>query len=226
MSRIVVLRPESGASETVARAKARGLDAIAIPLFAVEAMEWQAPDAHGFDALLLTSANAVRFGGERLASLRGLPVHAVGAATADAARDAGFDIASSGEAGVERLLASLEPDLNLLHLCGEDRTTSDGARQSVTVRTVYRSRAIEPSPRVDTANDAAVLIHSPRAAERFANLAAEQGLDRSKTTILAISKAAADAAGAGWKSVEAAEQPTDDALLALAERLCDNRRQG
>ena len=226
MSRIVVLRPEPGASETVAHAEARGLDATAIPLFAVEAIAWQAPAADGFDALLLTSANAVRFGGDQLASLRGLPVHAVGRATADAARDAGFDLASSGEAGVERLLGSLEGDLKLLHLSGEDRTTSDGARQSITVQAVYRSRTIEPKPCVDCAADAAVLIHSRRAAELFARLAAEQNLDRSRTRIIAISKAVADAAGAGWKTVEAAEQPTDDALLALAERLCDNRRQG
>ena len=45
-----------------------------------------------------------------LNELRGLPVYAVGTATAEAARDAGFDIASVGEAGVERLLGSIEPD--------------------------------------------------------------------------------------------------------------------
>jgi uroporphyrinogen-III synthase len=38
--------------------------------------------------------------------------------TAQAARDAGFGVASAGEAGVDRLLDSLEPDLKLLHLCG------------------------------------------------------------------------------------------------------------
>ena len=37
MSRIVVLRPEPGASETVERAKTRGLDAVRIPLFEIEA---------------------------------------------------------------------------------------------------------------------------------------------------------------------------------------------
>ena len=122
MTKVIVLRPEPGASETVNRAKARGLNAFALPLFAIEPINWSAPEPGGFDALLLTSANAVRFGGEQLASLRGLPVHAVGKASGEAARDAGFDIASSGDAGVERLLGSLEADLKLLHLCGEDRT--------------------------------------------------------------------------------------------------------
>ena len=58
---------------------------------------------------LLTSANAVRCGGEQLHSLRGLKAYAVGEATAEAAREAGFDIAATGDAGVDRLLGSIEP---------------------------------------------------------------------------------------------------------------------
>ena len=62
MKRLLVLRPEPGASATAERACGRGLDAVVISLFAIEAIEWVAPDPGGFDALLLTSANAVRFG--------------------------------------------------------------------------------------------------------------------------------------------------------------------
>ena len=96
MRRVVVLRPEPGASETVARARKLGLDAVAIPLFEVEPMDWTAPEAGGFDGLLLTSANAVRHGGEQLQSLRGLPVYVVGKSTGGAAREAGFDVKSVG----------------------------------------------------------------------------------------------------------------------------------
>jgi uroporphyrinogen-III synthase len=46
--------------------------------------------------------------------------------------------------------------------------------------------------------------------------------ERDSIAIAAISNAAADATGNGWKSVEAAEHPNDDALLALAARLCNN----
>jgi uroporphyrinogen-III synthase len=225
MSRLVVLRPEPGASETLERARARGLEATSVPLFAVEPVKWRAPEPAGFDALLLTSANAVRFGGEQLKELRGLPVHAVGRATADAARDAGFDIASSGESGVERLLGSLEPDLKLLHLCGEHRTAMAEARQKISFVPVYRSREIQAPPRLDDPAGAMVMVHSPRAGKRLAELAAEQGLERGQVTLIAISAAAAEAAGGGWKIVEHADQPTDDALLALAWRLCDNRPQ-
>src|SRR5207248_8528057 len=97
MKRVVVLRPEPGASETVRKARQRGLDAAAMPLFEVEAIPWQAPDAREFDGLLLSSANAARSGGGELECLRGLPVYAVGEATAQQARQAGFKIVLTGD---------------------------------------------------------------------------------------------------------------------------------
>src|SRR5213079_312863 len=99
MTRVLVLRPEPGASATVEKARERGLDAIAVPLFAVEPLAWQAPEPIGFDGLLLTSGNAVRHGGEGLQALRRLKVYAVGEATAEAARVAGFNVAATAAAG-------------------------------------------------------------------------------------------------------------------------------
>lgn len=220
MRRVAVLRPEPGASATVERARARGLDAFAIPLFAIEPVDWPAPDPGDFDALLLTSANALRSAGQQLAGLRALPVHAVGAATAEAAREAGFDIASTGDAGVERLLGSIEPGLRLLHLCGEDRRTSAAGGHQVTAVPVYRAQPRDEAD-LGQAEGSVALIHSPRAGERFARLVDELGIARATIAIAAISGAAAAAAGGGWASVEAAESPDDDALLALAERLCN-----
>jgi uroporphyrinogen-III synthase len=220
MRRVLVLRPEPGASETVRRAKEQGLDALAVPLFEIEPVEWEAPDAGSFDALLLTSANAVRHAGDGLQQLRGLPVYAVGDATAEAAREAGFDIKGSGDAGVDRLLGSIEPDMKLLHLCGEDRRETEGARQKITPVVVYRSKAVS-SPDLAQAPGCVALIHSPRAAARLSELVA----DKSEVAIAAISAAAADQAGDGWRLIEVAEHPRDDALLALAARLC-NTLQG
>jgi uroporphyrinogen-III synthase len=143
--KILVLRPEPGASETVRKARERGLDAIAVPLFEVESVEWRVPDPADFDGLLLTSANAVRHAGASLTAVKSLPAYAVGAATADAAREAGFSIAQVGSGGVDQLLASLDPGLRLLHLCGEDRTESE-ANQTITPIVVYRSRAVDAPP--------------------------------------------------------------------------------
>ena len=65
-------------------------------------------------------------------------MHAVGEATANAARDAGFGIASTGEAGVERLLGSIDSDQRLLHLCGADFRAVE-AEQPIERRIVYRA---------------------------------------------------------------------------------------
>jgi len=214
MARVLVLRPEPGASTTVERARALQLDAIAHPLFAVSPVAWQAPELSSFDGLLLTSANALRHGGDGLEALRGLKAYAVGEATAGLAREAGFDIAATGEAGVQRLLASIEPDLRLLHLCGAERQDAGEVRQTIVPIVAYRSIAVDAGklPKADV-----VLVHSARAGERLAELAQ----DRPGMAVAAISRGAADAVGDGWRAVEVADAPTDDALLALAARLCN-----
>lgn len=217
MRRVLVLRPEPGAGATIERARGLGLEAIAVPLFEIEALEWKAPEAASFDALLLTSANAVRYGGNELLKLRGLKAYAVGDATALAGREAGFDIAATGDAGVERLLGSIEPGLKVLHPCGEDRRDPTDARQDVVPIAVYRSRAIE-KPDLSAVRGSIVLVHSPRAGRRLAELVA----DRGSIAIAAISSEAAKAVGSGWECIESARGPNDDALLALAARLCNN----
>jgi uroporphyrinogen-III synthase len=183
-------------------------------LFKVESIAWDPPEPYGFDGLLLTSANAVRHGGDGLALMRALPVYAVGSTTAAAASEADFEVVDSGDVGVNELLAAL-PRLRLLHLCGEHRK-APSARQDIVAVPVYRSKERR---RVDlsAARGAVALIHSPRAARRFAELVS----DRASISIAAISPAAADAAGTGWASIESAEAPSDEALLALAARLCN-----
>ena len=216
MTRLLILRPQPGADATVAKARVMGLEALAVPLFEIEPVEWEAPEPGAFDGLLLTSANAVRCGGDALKRTRGLKAYAVGETTATAAREAGFDIAATGDAGVDRLLDSIEPDLRLLHLCGAHRGMPDGAKQQIASITVYCAAPVE-SPDLMAAKDSVALIHSPRAGRRFAELVT----DRETISIAAISAAAAEAVGHGWRSIETAERPTDDALLALAASLCD-----
>jgi len=217
MRRLLVLRPEPDATTTVERARERGLNAVAVPLFAVDAVAWDAPEPGSFDGVLLTSANAVRHGGEQLQRFRGLKTYVVGEATAEAARDAGFDVAATGDAGVDRLLGSIDTDLRLFHPCGKDRREPDGARQKITAVPVYDARQVDALD-LSAAPESIALIHSPRAGRRFAELIDE----RDAITVAAISDAAAKAVGEGWEHVESAEQPTEDALLALAATLCDN----
>ena len=223
MRRLVVLRPDPGASATVERAQAIGLDAFAMPLFKVEPLDWEAPDG-SFDALLLTSANAVRHGGGGIRRLRRLPVYAVGEATAAAAREAGLRIAASGEGGVVGLLGSIPAEFRLLHLCGEHRIEAQSA-QAITAVPVYRSSALPAPADLRRIEGQVAAVHSPRAGQRLAELAGRAAIDRATVRIAAISAAAAAAAGPGWERCEAADAPVEAALLALAARLCDNRAE-
>ena len=216
MTRVLVLRPEPGASLTVQRAGELGLDTFAVPLFQIEPVAWTAPDPGEFDGLLLTSANAVRHAGEQIKALTSLPVYAVGEATAAAAQAAGFEIAIAGAGGVDRLLAVLPPGLRLLHLCGAYRRMPTDPIQEITPLVVQAAKPIE-DPDLSAAKDVVAIIHSPRAGERFAELVSERG----SILIAAISEAAADAVGNGWRAVEVAKDLNDRGLLALAARLCD-----
>ncbi len=218
------MRPEPGASATVDIARSMGLDGVAMPLFKIEPVEWEAPEASGFDGLLLTSANAVRQAGNKIKTLRTLPTYAVGEATCNAARDAGFGIAGIGDAGVERLLDSIAGDLRLLHLCGEHVTAAE-AKQAITAVPVYRSAQLPPPADFTEIAGQTVAVYSPRAGKRLGELVDQAKIDRASIRIAAISEAAASAAGAGWDACEAAQSPADRALLALAARLCDYCRR-
>ena len=211
MRPLLLLRPQPGLAASAARARGLGLTVIEAPLFAVEPVAWDVPNVRP-DALLITSANAVRHGGAALANFRDLPVHAVGAATAEAARDAGFEVASTGTSGVEALLRAIDPAQRLLWLAGADRKAPQ--RDGLQMVVVYRSVPLET--RLPSLDNTVVAVHSPRAADRLAELASERGACR----IAAISADAAVAAGTGWERVEVASKPTDGALLALAARLC------
>jgi uroporphyrinogen-III synthase len=221
MKPLVILRPEPGASATAEAARQCGLDPVVMPLFEVRSVEWEVLEADQFDGLLLTSANAIRHGGAGLGALRILPAHCVGEATARAAREAGFTVASVGSGRVDSLLQSLPDHLRLLHLCGFHRREPMSPRQAIHAVPVYRSDEKSPSDGFGEIEGSVVAIHSPRAGSRFSLLVDEFGLSRGEIEIAAISPEAAEAAGSGWEAVAAAEDPSDGALLAIAARLCN-----
>lgn len=219
MRKVVILRPEPGASATFKRAVEAGLDAVKLPLFAIEPVQWQAPDPSEFDGLLITSATVLKEAGGELTKVKALPVYAVGPATAAAATEAGFTVASTGQSGLRKLLSSIDSNLRLLHISGEDRMDSRLAWQKITAVTVYRARPLDVAePRL--LEDSVVVVHSPRAGARLAELA----FDKSRTAIAAISEAAAQACGDGWDELDWIARPNDSALVALAARLCEKQR--
>jgi uroporphyrinogen-III synthase len=190
-----------------------------MPLFEVQSVAWDMPQLGGYDALLLTSGNAVRWAGTGLAAVRGLPVFAVGSASALAANHAGLAVVATGKNGVAEVisLAQAAGHRRLLWLAGEDRipvSVPDGL--TLDTRIVYQSVALPPPDNFSDAVGAAdiVLLHSPRAARHFASLCDSQAIDRTSIKLAALSRAIAENAGVGWQSIAVASVPNDNMLLA------------
>ncbi len=221
---LLILRPMEGAIETAGRAENLGLSSIVDPLFVIEPMEWSAPAASQYDALMLTSANAIKYGGNKLQEYAQLPVLAVGEATAAAARDAGFHVAATGDSGAVQLLESSGASQfnHILRLTGKDHVKTDSSFQQVTLCRVYHARELPLGGKAQAAlqQGQVILLYSVRAARILAAEVDLLQLDRSLHDIAALSPNVAQASGKGWKSVQSPESPTDDALLSLAGRLC------
>jgi len=220
---IAVLRPEPGNTATAAAIEALGLTAIRLPLFEVQAIEWTPSDVERFDALLLTSANALRHAGPGLAALRGLPVHAVGDVTAAAARDAGLEVVAVGDRDGAALLAAAAASgvRRGLLLGGRDRAVEEHPIIAEAIA-VYASEPVAVAlEALDQLAGSVVMVHSPRAARRVADLIDRAGIDRRTVRLAAISAAVADAAGGDWERIAAAPSPDGAALIELARTLAD-----
>ncbi len=215
MRPVLILRPQPGADATAERTRAVGLLPIVAPLFRIVPLDWSMPE-RPFQAILLTSANAARSLGTE--PDRDIPVYAVGAATAEAARAAGFETVTAGRGDVSQVVRRAAADgiASMLHPTGVDRTGFDPEGMRIDVRPVYSAEPVEPGAAFDEAlaQDAVAMLHSARAARRFRDLAG------SGHRIAAISGAVLAAAGDRWVATAVADRPTDDALLAAAASLC------
>lgn len=220
MSRpIAVLRPEPGNRITAAAVEGRGRTAIRLPLFETRPLGWDVPDPTDYDALILTSANAVRLAGDGLQALRGLPVHAVGEATASAARRAHCNVVTVGQRGAAALVEQAQAAgvRRALHLAGQERTLEAGGIVAA-VLPVYASVAVPVTAEaVAQLAGSIALVQSARAGARLAEIVP----DRSALILAAVSEAAAAGAGKGWRATAIASRPETEALIDLAIALAD-----
>ncbi|UYY57294.1 uroporphyrinogen-III synthase [Sphingomonas sp. S2-65] len=218
-----VLRPEPGNRIMAAAVEARGRRAIRLPLFQIAPVAWDAPAPDAFDALILTSANAVRQAGRGLDGLRGLPVYAVGASTAESAERAGFRIAQIGRSGAAELVRAAEAAgiRRALHLAGRERTLEPSGIVA-DIRTVYASEELPVSAEAAARLSGSIaLVQSARAGERLADIVDAHAIDRATIALVAMSEACARSAGTGWKVVHTAREPSPEALLDVAIALAD-----
>ena len=208
---IVVTRPQPSAAVTADRVRAAGHKVTVAPLMVAEAIAWT-PPAIPPAAIMLTSGFAARLADAP--AFHGLPVFAVGTATARAARDAGFADVRDGGGTAQALLDRVAAAGfgNVLHLAGADRiAVAVPAGLRVGTAIVYRARLLPlaVAPVADW-----VLVFSPRTAGHFAAEVDRLGGNRAAIAIAAISEAALAAAGTGWRAARAAARPDEDALMA------------
>ncbi|HTV88839.1 MAG TPA: uroporphyrinogen-III synthase [Stellaceae bacterium] len=229
-------RPRSEAQDLAAALAEHGIAALIEPLLDIHYLDPPPPELTNVQAILCTSANGVRALARRCGG-RGVPLFAVGTASAAQARAEGFACvwSASGNAGdLARLVGErLSPGGGeLLHVTGRD-TAGDlaGALRArgfaVTQAMLYEARAAAglsaatvrhfTSRSVDFA-----LFFSPRTAAIFARLASEAGIAGTMAGVSALSiSAAADAplASLPFHTRGVAERPEQAAMLAALGRL-------
>lgn len=229
--RIAVTRPQPDADRTAETLRARGHQVLLTPLMQLEMLR---PDVGSglFAAILITSANGARAAAAhpRVAELQKLPLFAVGARSAAAARAAGFADAVSADGDAEDLARLVAERFRgtkapLLYLAGADRSgdlAGDLGRRGFAVHTaiVYRSVAL---PYPDALLQAlrrgevdAVLHFSRRSAELYVQGAVKAGVGHEALTPAhyCLSAQVAEPLVAARASVMTAPAPNETALLA------------
>jgi uroporphyrinogen-III synthase len=232
--RMLVTRPEPEAADTAARLRALDIGVTVCPLLSFEALSPSLPDAKGFAAIALTSANAVRALQQRgaLDNYLELKAYTVGERTAEHAREAGFrEVTSAGGslASLAELLAHASLTGPVFYPTGRDQAgdlAKSLAPYGVMVITaqVYAMHAVAGLP-LDVRNDlvegsiGAALFYSRRTAETFVRLAGD-GLGRTVRTrlgMLCLSEAVAEPlVDAHFVRIGLADYPSEEAMMGLA----------
>lgn len=229
---IWITRAQPAADETAERVRALGLEALVDPVLQVRALGGRIGFG-GMGAIAFTSRNGV----DAFAASnpeRDLPVFAVGDATAEAARRAGFAHVRSADGDVEALarLIGAEHDrasgavlaITAREPAGDLSAALAGVGVNVAAIQAYGTLTqTAEAARAQLGQIRAILIHSPRAA-----LALAEQLTRSQAaglSVIAISaNAAAPLGEAGFAEVRIAARPTEAAMLDELDRMIGPRR--
>ena len=226
--RIWITRAQPGADATAKRVRALGHDPIMAPLLQISPLTADALDLADVGALAFTSANGVR-AFACLTARRDLRVFAVGAATAKAAKEAGFRQVLSADGDVAALAAGIaarKSDLNgvVLHPGASDPAgdlSADLSARGITSRRLDLYDTVPshlPPGLEEQALEAdIVLLHSPKAAAVLASILRRRPSPSLKA--LALSKAVLRPLARTKLALQAfAPFPLEAALLNLIDR--------
>ena len=231
----LLTRPRPDSETLAALLRDRGVESLIEPVIDIHPLDnVQLPNLDKMQALLLTSANGVR----ALAQLsdpppemRHIALLAVGAASAEAARQVGFQNVRSAGGDVEALVALARARLNpargpLLHVAGTNVAGDLAAMLESHGFDVQREHIYEARARAQLSTKAQkaladskidmALFFSPRSAHAFAKLSCAAAVDSAlaQVTAICLSTAVAEAAsGVTWRRVRIAREPEKAALL-------------
>jgi uroporphyrinogen-III synthase len=239
---ILVTRPLPDNEATAASLRAWGYDVLLAPVLKFEPVAFGDDGETDYDAVIVTSANAIRAAAPQLQGREWLklPLFAVGGHTAACARDAGFAkvIVADGDAAslrdrVKQSVRSktLKKRSSLLYLAGAELSRDlagelgeDGF--NVVMHTTYRMAPVKGLPRDVCDGFAAhrieaVLHYSRRSARAFLDATRAEGVEISALAIphCCISETvAAVLREAGAAQVAVAASPDESALFGALER--------
>jgi uroporphyrinogen-III synthase len=226
--RLLVTRPLEDAGALTAKLEQLGHRVISSPLLQIAPRVDIDIPKEDYQLIALTSANAIRClsHARHLASLRHLPVMAVGRQSADAARQAGFSyITEAGGDGpglARHIIETVAPKAGpVLYPSGLD-TASDFSgrleRAGFSVRRVIVYEAHAANTLVpDAAKAQGVLLYSPRSARLWLDLSRKHDIAAEAMVHYCLSSNIAAILPDGFVTRIAA-QPTEDSLLEIIGR--------
>lgn len=223
MTRVLITRPEPGGSRTLNALLARKVDAVSIALTAIQPLHFHAPDTD-FEALIITSQNAIVHGATLLALHKSKLVFAVGQRTAEALRGLNHNHVEWAETAhdlVPRIIAH-QPN-RVLYVCGQTRRPEleiglTAAGISVEAIEVYKALKAENLYKklqvfFASTTNSIILFHAPSAVEAFVSAINNQNL-HDKVRFLCMSAAIAEDLPENWqKNAIIAKRPDDAAML-------------
>ncbi|XHB99819.1 uroporphyrinogen-III synthase [Nitratireductor sp. ac15] len=232
MRRVLVTRPEPGASETAARLIEMGFEPLVLPLTETVPLH-PAIATEQVDVVAVTSPNAIRHAPQSVFdALKGRPVFAVGRRTGEAVRLAGLNLVDDEAGDAERLAARIDAAFtapaHVTVLCGrvrrdvlETRLLAAGHRPRLIE--IYDTLLLEPP---DTAIQSVigewpvddVLLYSANGAEQLRRSMARSGMGTklAAATFYCLSERIAGVLGQDVaKTARIADFPSEDRLLFL-----------
>ena len=214
--RVWITRAQPGADRTARRLTALGYEPVVAPVLTLRPLPFDPPAPDAVAALAFTSANGVAAFAQAAVPFHAMPVFTVGAATAEAARAAGFTNVQSADGDAHDLARLLtEAATGPVLAPGALQPAADlqaltGPAVRIAPLPVYDAIATDtPAPAFDT-----VLIHSPRAGRAVAARLTPEAA-RGHIAVAISSAAAQPLTALPFTEIRTAAAPNEAALLAL-----------